>query len=357
MASSSRRDGHIVGVKDEERTMLAFIEPDGIIPFTTTEMARTLASLIIKQPYLEEDIQLGQKTKLRDYLASATGNKRVSEEKAQQELKKQPKLDLPFTARLMAYYRAIENKKDHPLIVDPYAEHLAGDLSLYLNEHVRYSEMDYPIVRAYYIEEKLLTPWCNTHEISQIILLGAGLDTRAYRFEPLQTNSHIIFEVDFPNVIDYKEEFLRNEKPLCDLVRLSLDLSKADWTSNLIKSGFSSDIPTFWVSEGFVYYIEREEFASLLKKVAELSSNNSQIFVDILQHSRWFPFSQPFEGEMKDPFSKHIKWGLDIRSLPSFFAKTGWNVSCSFADEHDQGRNVGQKGMIFIHGVRANTLS
>ncbi len=45
--------------------------------------------------------------------------------------------------------------------------------------------------------------------------------------------------------------------------------------------------------------------------------------------------------------------GLDIRDAPSFFATTGWNESCSFADDYDQGRNVGQKGMIFIHGVRA----
>jgi len=277
--------------------------------------------------------------------------------KPQHRPQTEPKLDLPFTARLMAYYRAQESEKDHPLIIDPFAKRLAGDLSPYLNNHIRFSEMDYPIVRSYYIEQYLLTPWCNTYEKSQIVLLGAGLDTRAYRFNPLQTNMHILFEIDFSNVIIYKQEILSNEQPLCDLIRVSTDLSNHDWTSHLIKSGFSSDTPTFWVLEGLAYYIEREEFAFLLAKLAEISNENSQIFVDILQQSRWVSFSQPLEGDLNDPFSKHFKWGLDIRAVSSFFAKKGWNVSCSFADDYDQGRNVGQKLMIFIHGVRNYTCS
>jgi methyltransferase (TIGR00027 family) len=116
--------------------------------------------------------------------------------------------EITFTARLMAYYRAQECKHSHPLIVDPFAERLAGDLSAYLNKHKRYTEMDYALVRASYLENNLLTPWCKAQRNSQIVLLGAGLDTRAYRFEPLQTNTHTIFEIDFPSVICYKEELL-----------------------------------------------------------------------------------------------------------------------------------------------------
>ncbi len=259
---------------------------------------------------------------------------------------------IPFTARLMAYYRAQENKRDIPLIIDPLAERLAGDMTSYIKEHIRYSEMDYPLVRSYYIEENLLTSWCNKYLKSQIVLLGAGLDTRAYRFKPLQTNTHIIFEIDFPTIIQYKEEILRDEQPLCSLVRLSVDLTNPDWTSYLIKSGFSSDIPTFWVLEGLVYYMEQEIVASLLTKIAEISTDNSQIFVDILQASRWVPFPIALNGILTG-FPKYFKWGLDIKAVPSFFASTGWNVSCSFADDYDKGRNVGQKGMIYIYGVRA----
>lgn len=358
VASSNRGDGHIVGVKDDLRTIFAFIEPDGIIPFTTTEMDKVLASFSPKEPYMDEKTELGQKSKMMGGVSLTEGRikkKNLNDEEIKRQLQSESDLDLPFTARLMAYYRAQENKKERPLIVDPFAEQLAGDLSEYINGHIRFSEMDYPIVRSYYIEENLLTLWCNTHNKSQIVLLGAGLDTRAYRFKPLRINSHKIFEIDYPNVINYKEEVLHNEKAFCDLIRLSTDLSNPDWPFHLIKRGFSSDIPTFWVLEGLAYYIEKEEVAFLFTKLAKISTENSQIFVDILQHSRWVPYSQPLMGNMKDPFSKHFKWGLDIKAVPAFFSATGWIVSCSFADEHDQGRNVGQKGMIFIHGVRTTT--
>lgn len=254
---------------------------------------------------------------------------------------------IPFTARLMAYYRAKEYKNNKPLIIDPFAERLAGDITPFLNKHKRYTEMDYPLVRSSYIEEKLLRPWCNVNAKSQIVLLGAGLDTRVYRFEPLQTNKHTIFEIDFPIVIQYKEEILKDEQLFCGLRRLSADLSKLEWISDLVQSGFSVDIPTFWILEGLVYYMEQEVVASLLTKIADISAGTNQIFVDICI---------PALAEVElGPFSKHFKWGLSIKDAPSFFATVGWNVSCSYADDHDQGRDVGQKGLIFVHGVRALT--
>ncbi|TFF93462.1 MAG: hypothetical protein EU543_03605, partial [Promethearchaeota archaeon] len=67
---------------------------------------------------------------------------------------------IPFTAKLMAYYRAQESELKDALIIDPYAKSLAGDLTEYFKDHGRYSKMDYSIVRAHYIEENLLKPWC-----------------------------------------------------------------------------------------------------------------------------------------------------------------------------------------------------
>ncbi|MFX0174088.1 MAG: class I SAM-dependent methyltransferase [Candidatus Hodarchaeota archaeon] len=180
--------------------------------------------------------------------------------------------DVPFTTRLMAYYRAQESNHESPLIIDPFAEQLAGDITSYTNKHKYIAgKGDYPIVRSYYVEKKLLTPWCNSHRESQIVLLGAGLDTRAYRFKPLQANKHIIFEIDFPIIKSYKEEILKDFQPLCDLERISTDLSKYDWAIHLLNKGYSRNIPTFWVLEGLVYYIGQEIATSILKKAAEMS--------------------------------------------------------------------------------------
>lgn len=251
---------------------------------------------------------------------------------------------VPFTARLMAYYRAQETTKESPLIEDPFAARLAGDIETYVEKHRHFSRMDYPLVRSYYIEKQLLTPWCQTQKESQIILLGAGLDTRAYRFHPLKANNHTIFEIDFPIINDYKQKVLKEEQPLCKLIRISTDLSKLNWKKLLLEKGFSTKIPTFWILEGLIYYLEKEKAISLIEIAAEISAKTSQIFADVCI---------PAYAELNfGAFAKHFQWGLEMKDVPSFFGLTGWNVSCSFADDYDQGRDVGQRGLIFIHGKK-----
>ncbi|MBD3190804.1 MAG: SAM-dependent methyltransferase [Candidatus Heimdallarchaeota archaeon] len=251
---------------------------------------------------------------------------------------------VPFTARLLAYYRAQETKKETPLITDPFAAQLAGNIEAYIEKHRYFSRMDYPVVRSYYIEQKLLTPWCHTQKKSQIVLLGAGLDTRAYRFHPFEINNNTIFEVDLPIINNYKRRILKEEQPLCKLIRISTDLSKPNWKTQLLERGFSTDVPTFWVLEGLVYYLEREKAVSLLKIAAEISPKTSQMFADVCI---------PAYAELNfGTFTKHFKWGLGKKDVPQFFTSTGWNITCSFADDHDQGRDVGQRGLIFIHGKK-----
>ncbi|MFX0062106.1 MAG: class I SAM-dependent methyltransferase [Candidatus Hermodarchaeota archaeon] len=302
---------------------------------------------IVKREIFEAKIVIKEGKRGKEEKLIDVDNTPIQSQKGQKRNDENEITAVPFTARLMAYYRAKEYENDAPLIVDPFAKRLAGDMTSYIDQHshVRAGEGGYSLVRSYYIEKNLLTPWCKTQAESQIVLLGAGLDTRVYRFKPFQTNTHTIFEIDFSVVNRYKEKILQNEQPLCDLVRISADLSNADWAFHLINSGFSKNIPTFWVLEGLVYYMEREIVESLLKKAAEITAKNSQIFVDICI---------PIFAEVNfGSFLRYFKWGLNKETVPSFFATAGWDVLCFFADDYDQGRDVGQRGMIFVHGVRA----
>lgn len=187
--------------------------------------------------------------------------------------------------------------------------------------------MDYPHLRSHFIEEQLLRPWCDSHLRSQIVFLGAGLDIRAYRFKPLQLNYHVVFEIDFPIVFDFKKKIMRKKQPLCKVVRISADLIQSDWKSRLLNCGFSNDVPSFWILEGLAYYLEKDEIISLITKAAELSKKGSKIFIDI---------------------SKDHKWGLDLLEITEILAETGWKVSNS--SENDQILN--QNGMLFIQGIK-----
>jgi methyltransferase (TIGR00027 family) len=252
---------------------------------------------------------------------------------------------VPFTARLNAFYRATEYKSAAPLLSDPYAERLAGDMAEYFDEHKRFREMGgSQIARSHYIENDLLKPWCEAHENSQIVLLGAGLDTRAYRLSFLQSGSHAVFELDLPAIIDYKEQVLRDEHPVCSLTRISTDLTKPDWMIGFRNHGLSNEVSTFWILEGLVYYLDKTVVHSLIRVLSEVSTDDSQLFLDVcvpaLADLRW------------GPFTDHFKWGIAMDDIPEFFATGGWSVSSSYLDDYSHGRDVGQKGLILVRGTR-----
>jgi methyltransferase (TIGR00027 family) len=182
--------------------------------------------------------------------------------------------------------------------------------------------------------------------------MGAGLDTRPYRFKPFQINQHIVFEIDFPNVIDYKEKVMHEKKPLCKVIRLSADLMDLDWSSHLLKKGFSKNMPTFWIMEGLVYYLKQDTFSTLITKMTELSKGGSQIFIDVIYASTAMPFSYSQNIDSTKTFSNNHIRGINIKEISGYFASTGWEVSSSYVNKYDQSRNIGQKGMVFVQGKK-----
>ena len=59
----------------------------------------------------------------------------VDMDDAKQNESKKREHAVAFTARLMALYRSQENKLLNPLIIDPFADDLVGDIKEYLSEN------------------------------------------------------------------------------------------------------------------------------------------------------------------------------------------------------------------------------
>src|SRR5260370_34479140 len=86
-----------------------------------------------------------------------------------------------------------------------------------------------------------------------VINLAAGLDTRPYRMRLPSSLQWI--EVDLPELIAYKEEILRNEKPVCKLQRVRLDLSDANARRALFVDLARRAKRPMAVSEGLITYL------------------------------------------------------------------------------------------------------
>lgn len=110
----------------------------------------------------------------------------------------------------------------------------------------------------------------------QVVLLGAGLDTRAFRLhwpEGVQ-----LFELDLAEMLAFKEAVLRQQgaHPRCTRRVVPVDL-RSDWPSELLAAGFARSAPTAWTAEGLLAYLAHDEAAHLLARVGELSHDGSQL--------------------------------------------------------------------------------
>ncbi|GMH04160.1 hypothetical protein Nepgr_005999 [Nepenthes gracilis] len=174
---------------------------------------------------------------------------------------------------------------------DPLAEVLAGEAYLRsFYEKIRKdcinkaSEVSGVIlaVRTLWFDTKLEAALnsFNTEE-AQIVLLGAGMDTRAYRLTCLRNSN--VFEVDFPEVLQKKANLLQAAKEDADeyqnqlmtaksLTRVAADLRENNWPEKLQKSGFIPEKNTIWILEGILYYQLDSDAVSILKKIAEYST-------------------------------------------------------------------------------------
>jgi len=128
------------------------------------------------------------------------------------------------TALMVAACRAYETAQPDAFFCDPFAARLAGERGVaILNAlpHANVARMGLPI-RARFVDELLLEA-LSAHSISTVISLGAGLDTRPWRLDLPPSLRWI--EVDFADVLDYKDRLMVGETPHCRRERLSVDVN------------------------------------------------------------------------------------------------------------------------------------
>jgi len=253
---------------------------------------------------------------------------------------------IPLTAYATAYHRMLETQSDTPLIVDPYAELLVKSIDP-KNHSFSFQRRGYTIVRTHFMDLRICL-WLSTHPTGQLVLLGAGLDTRAYRLECIPSTASI-FELDMGDTITYKTDILKEIEPMCQLHRIAVNLTEDTWIEKLETTGLDTSRPILWIMEGLLYYLEQTTARKLLEGIKTLSAVHSALLADICVPG--------LVGVNFGLFLRYFKWGLSLDEVIDFFAASGWSVRALYADDVDQGRDVGQHGMIFVYSDQLDTTS
>jgi methyltransferase (TIGR00027 family) len=196
------------------------------------------------------------------------------------------------TALSVAAARAVETGSDDPLIRDQFAyllvstagrpwERLASSLEwIGDDDHGRRAHrlaIDYQAVRTHYFDSYFAD--AVAAGIRQVVILAAGLDSRAFRLTwPAGTS---VYEIDQPQVVAYKTNTLESAgaAPTAERRTVQVDL-RDDWAAALTDAGFDASQPTAWLAEGLLPYLPAEAQDRLFEIVTGLSAPGSRVAVE-----------------------------------------------------------------------------
>jgi methyltransferase (TIGR00027 family) len=195
------------------------------------------------------------------------------------------------TALFVATARALEAQKPDPLVIDPFAEvfcrAVGGNVADVLDGKIPDHQLKTPDWGVHFVNfQGARTKYFDTYfrqaadaGVRQVVILAAGLDSRAYRLPwPDQTT---IFELDQPQVLDFKREVLaeRGAKPNAERREVAIDL-REDWPQALRDSGFDAAKPSAWIAEGLLIYLPAAAEEQLFTGIDALAAPGSHVAVE-----------------------------------------------------------------------------
>lgn len=183
-----------------------------------------------------------------------------------------------LSARLTAAMRSLETARSDRIFNDPFATQLAGtDAFAFLAQRKIQPEEEgrpYVVVRTRFFDDFLLAK-----QLSQVVILASGMDTRAYRL-PWLANTKV-YELDQLEVLNYKNAALKDVTPTCQRYAIAADLTQP-WSHLLLNQGYRADIPSIWLIEGLLMYLNLPQVHTLLTTVSQLAVAGSWLGLDVI---------------------------------------------------------------------------
>ena len=240
------------------------------------------------------------------------------------------------TAQTVAFCRALASKEKRTVIKGP--DNLA---ELFLNDErkkILHNEdsvkwaihnlvtsplYGYFISRTAYLDS-IFKNACKD-DIPQIVFLGAGYDTRAYRYID-KLKSSKVFELDIITTQQNKKEILQNSKIAIPktLRFVPINFKSENIHDVLSKAGYDSNKKTLFIWEGVTYYLTKEEVEKTLNSIQKYSSKGSILCFDYMTEKlQSINPSEPFQfwiakdkiGDMLSKYEMKIDEHIDSTEM------------------------------------------
>jgi methyltransferase (TIGR00027 family) len=222
------------------------------------------------------------------------------------------------TALWVAMYRAWESEKKDAVFRDPYARRLAGKRGEEIMSTIKWANKHaWSYTARTYNVDALVMEEIN-RGADMVVDLAAGLDARPYRLNLSASLQWI--EIDLPELLSYKDQVLKGEKPVCRLERIPLDLANPAARRGIFEELGRAAKRALVISEGLIVYLTTDEVCALARDLAAQPS--FQRWATDLVSPRLLKMLQKQVGTPLAQAGSPLKFGP--MEGPAFFEQCGW---------------------------------
>jgi methyltransferase (TIGR00027 family) len=270
------------------------------------------------------------------------------------------------TAEGNAAFRAAESMRpeDKRVCYDSFARYFLGtkysiilksrllvSIALWYAERIIPGAPNGVVARTRYIDDYLEA--CIDGGIRQLVILGAGYDSRAYRFDKLKGRVKV-FEVDHPDTMGAKVEKVKKIfGSLPDgVVYVPIDFDRSKLSEGLFERGYDGNLKTLFIWEGTTPYLSAGAVDETLAFVSNNTGEGSSIIFDYafrsaldgtLCHEEAKRWRKTFERKGEPP-----TFGIEETMVETFLLERGFdqvkNVSMeSLGTAYFKGPNLGRR--------------
>jgi len=222
------------------------------------------------------------------------------------------------TALWTAVYRARETERPNALFRDPLASRLAGERGRQIFAALPFADRAaWSFIARTWVFDRFVMDEVG-RGTDMVVNLAAGLDTRPYRMSLPATLQWI--EVDLPGIIDYKEQVLRQEKPVCRLERVRLNLTDVKARQDLFAKLGRRAKRVLIICEGLLVYLSADEVSSLARDLGTPTGFHGWA-LDLASPGLLKLLQKKMGGPLSEAGSS-LKFGP--AEGPAFFSPYGW---------------------------------
>lgn len=184
---------------------------------------------------------------------------------------------------------------------------------------------EYVIARTKYIDEVFEK---EGERFQQILLFGAGFDTRSIRFQNRLRNSSF-YELDSPATQHTKLQRLveKNIAIPSNAVFIPIDFQKESISQKLVEYGFQKNRVCFFLLEGLTMYLDARAIDATFKLISDFAGKGSLIVFDYV-HKSVIAHEDKYAGEKElsglvSAFGEKWSYGFERGEIGGFLSQYG----------------------------------